>query len=194
VVSPTVTTVYTVTGTIPGCAVTASTSGTVNVNPLPSLSLSLNNPAFCLQQVSVGLLGNPSGGAFSGPFVSGSVFSPTAIGTYTIAYNYTNAATGCSNKVNTVVIVPNCVGIGELSFAGAPFTLYPNPAGDQVSVFFGTASPGRELEMFDSEGKKVMTVNAAEIAVKIDLGRLNKGMYFVKVQGQGGQGLRLIRD
>ncbi|MGH7452121.1 MAG: hypothetical protein ACRENG_12300, partial [bacterium] len=105
IASPAVTTTYTVTITEGNC--TATDQVTVTVNQPPSLFFDaagpffLSDPAFDLANV-VG----PSGGSFSGPGVSGTMFDPAVagVGTHTIIYSYTDG-NSCSNSASQNVTV-----------------------------------------------------------------------------------------
>ncbi|MBK9402471.1 MAG: hypothetical protein IPN36_17020 [Bacteroidetes bacterium] len=47
-------------------------------------------------------------GVFSGPFVTGNIFTPSTIGTYTICYTYTDSVV-CSNQIcNTINVIFCC--------------------------------------------------------------------------------------
>ncbi|MBE0642046.1 MAG: hypothetical protein IH599_08425, partial [Bacteroidales bacterium] len=85
-----------------------STSGTITVNPLPSVSLS-GLPEVCISSTPFPLTGGvPSGGSFSGPGVTGGVFSPAVgSGNHILTYAFTHPVTGCANTaMDTLVVHP----------------------------------------------------------------------------------------
>ena len=96
IVSPTVTTTYSV--TVDDGSNTASDNVTVTVNPLPVITFSLQSDV-CENAGPIELTATPSGGTFSGAGVTGNYFDPTGIvgGPYTITYTYTDA-NGCTNS------------------------------------------------------------------------------------------------
>jgi hypothetical protein len=100
---------YTVTGTsAQGC--TQSAQVTVQVLPLPSVTLSGLASTYQVNHPPVTLTGSPPGGVFSGPGISGNTFNPAAAGIggpYSITYTYTdaNGCTGSDVKQTTVI---NC--------------------------------------------------------------------------------------
>ncbi len=103
---PTITTLYTVTGTnlITGCETKSAI--TVFVNPLPIVNAGANL-IVCNQAIPVNLNGLPSGGIWTGPNVSSSgVFTPSGIDTVILTYSYTNSS-GCKNKDELELIVVN---------------------------------------------------------------------------------------
>src|SRR5690606_29073758 len=79
------------------------------------------------------LAGNPAGGIFSGPGVTGNSFDPATAGegTHTITYNYTDA-NGCSASATTTITVnplpvldagtypPVCVDAAAVTLVGSP--------------------------------------------------------------------------
>ena len=91
-----------------GC--TKSSVVTITVNPLPVVGFSGLASSYCSTSGTVTLTGNPSGGTFSGPGISGNSFDPAVAGVggpYTITYTYTNG-NGCTNVATQQVTVQNC--------------------------------------------------------------------------------------
>ena len=96
-------TTYTVNGTdVNGCAATDQVVITVTPGTPPTI-----NPAgpTCVSAGLVPLSGNPSGGTFTGPGVTGTNFNPATagIGTHTINYYYTSG--GCTGSATTDIVV-----------------------------------------------------------------------------------------
>jgi gliding motility-associated-like protein len=83
-----------------GCSNSTTTTITV-VNPA-AISAGTYSPV-CIDAPNIALVGNPSGGTFSGVGVSGSSFDPS-VGTQLITYNYTDPA-GCSGSGTTTITV-----------------------------------------------------------------------------------------
>lgn len=103
VVTPTTTTMYTVTCTLPtGCSSTATQTVTVN----PSATLSGLALSYNTTDPAVTMAGTPSGGVFSGPGVSGNTFDPAlaGVGTHTISYLPTGY---CIPATVTVIVTPS---------------------------------------------------------------------------------------
>lgn len=149
IVSPSSTTVYTVSGQASGCGVvTASNTAAVNVNPLPSVSISSVSPV-CINANTVSLSGSPAGGSFMGTGVSGSSFNPAAsgAGTFTLSYMYTDA-NSCSNTAMTSVAVHALPTVSIAPVAGPlctnspSFALSGSPAGGSFS---GTGVSGNDF-------------------------------------------------
>ncbi|MEP7169000.1 MAG: T9SS type A sorting domain-containing protein, partial [Bacteroidota bacterium] len=92
-----------------GCTNT-STSASITVNALPSVSFSGLAASYNVSASAATLTGSPAGGTFSGPGISGNVFTPSSAGVggpYTIIYFYTDA-NGCSNSSSHQTTVTNC--------------------------------------------------------------------------------------
>lgn len=58
--------------------------------------------------------------------------------------------------------------------------LYPNPAINEIRYDFADENPS-QIELFDIQGHKLRTINVNMPSGRIDISRLNKGTYFVKI-------------
>lgn len=103
--APTTNTTYTVSGnTSANCLLTGSI--TINVNPLPTVSINSLPNSFCINSNTIVLSGSPSGGVFSGLGVYQGVFTPSnaGVGSSTVMYSYTSAANCSATSVATVAV------------------------------------------------------------------------------------------
>lgn len=93
-----------------------SISGNVIVLDLPVVDFTGMDPLYCVNAPDVSLTGLPLGGVFTGPGISGGVFSPagTGTGTHQISYFFTDTNT-CSNSVSKIVVV---AGLPVVGFSG----------------------------------------------------------------------------
>ena len=132
-----------------GC--TNSSTQTVTVSSGPTVSFSGLLTSYCVNSSSSTLTGNPSGGVFTGPGISGNTFNPAVagVGTHTIYYIYTDAV-GCTGSSNQSVTVnslpsPTIVGLASAYCENAPtIILIGNPSGGTFSgpgVSGGSFSP-----------------------------------------------------
>lgn len=105
VASPNVTTVYTLTVTDQNGCVT-SDQVTINVNSLPTVSLTQPAPVCHLTSPVTLNTGLPVGGIYSGTGVSGGNFDPQTVspGTYNLNYTYTDA-NGCTDSAQSQILV-----------------------------------------------------------------------------------------
>lgn len=132
-VKPIVTTTYTVLAT-DGISY-ASSSVVIQVNPLPTVTLTGLSSAYCSNAASVNMVGSPVGGTFSGTGVIGSVFNPALAGpgNHTITYQYTNS-NGCTNYASTSVLINQT----PVAYAGADDTI----AFNTDTILYGSATGG----------------------------------------------------
>ncbi len=155
VVSPTVTTNYGITVTDNnGC--TDNDGVTIIVQDLPTVVFDLNDTLFCNTLDSVQLTATPLGGTFSGPAVTGSVFSPLLSdeGFHLLIYAFTDAA-GCSAVDSQFVTVEVCPGIRSIDELGS-LKVYPNPFDNTTTVSFKLDRAGTlDLKVVDLTGKEL---------------------------------------
>lgn len=179
VVTPTTSPVdYTVTGTdANNCSNTAV--ATVIVNAIPNVSLTLNPDLHCVTVNTVTLAGgSPSGGIFSGPGVTGGVFSPATVGvgSYTIMYSYTDG-NNCNAVATDIMTVNACTGIQTLN--ADVVSIYPNPSNGLVVI--KTPVLKAQVNVFDINGKKVFTQTTVSFETQLDLSHLANGVYQLNI-------------
>jgi hypothetical protein len=189
-VSPSSTTVYTVSGNLAGCSTPAVQTATVTVYALPSVNLALAMDVACVNNGPVNMNGTPAGGTYSGPGVSGNTFNPATAGTYTITYSYTNS-NGCTNASSKTITVELCTGLEEIN--GSGLVIYPNPAKETLSVKFGaTPDNNATVELYDAIGKMVVSQKATEQLVTLDVQSFAKGIYTLRIVSGNSQVVRRI--
>ena len=118
-VSPSSSKIYTIVSVTDGNGNTniGSGSATVNVKPLPEVSITGLNPAYSVDSDPVPLTGTPEGGTFSGPgvFSSTAMFYPNVAGTagspHAIVYTFTDGNTSCTNRDTAMVSVIEAQGV-----------------------------------------------------------------------------------
>ena len=179
------TTTYTLTGTdANGCVNTDQVI--VNVNPLPNVSTTPTSIGLICQNADpITLVGNPSGGTFSGNGVTGSSFDPSAagIGNQTITYSYTDA-NGCSNTTIIAAQVDACAGIEEQSLEGVE--LFPSP-NDGHFVITGL-DQGTEYRIYDSNGRLIVKDVVNSDPTNVTLPIVESGIYYLHSTKNGKQG------
>lgn len=179
-VSPSVTTVYTVSANTASCGLIVQTS-TVTVNTTPVVTMTAAANTSCASDSLVVLTGSPNGGVFTGTGVSGNNFDPTiGPGIYTITYNYTDPVSGCFASTAKTITVSACVGIKELNNSGN-FKLYPNPASDYL-ILNSANDNDLTFKVFDATGKLLIVKQLSGRSNRIDINSLAKGIYFIEAQ------------
>jgi hypothetical protein len=80
----------------------------------------------------------------------------------------------------------NRVNVGMKDIFASDFTVYPNPAGGQITVHFNSLTLNAQVEIFDLAGKLVKNTSSANASeLKIYLGELSEGSYFVRISANG---------
>lgn len=100
---------------------------------------------------------------------AGSLNDPNVSDYTTVAYIFNN----------------NGVSVSELSSSDNPFTLYPNPAGDNVSVRFAEGAGCEMVEIYSLDGRRCHAQNFN--LESIDLSGLSSGVYMMKVVMNNGE-------
>ncbi|MEO8768716.1 MAG: T9SS type A sorting domain-containing protein [Ferruginibacter sp.] len=140
-----------------GCSAT-SAAVVVTSNPLPSVSFSGLANIYATNAPAATLTGDPAGGTFSGPGISGNIFDPSiagAGGPYTITYTYTNA-NGCTNtsthqtNVGSACPLPSIPGSIATTSDGTSVCpgdtrTYTIPAVAAATYYTWTAPPGADI-------------------------------------------------
>ncbi|MCA6362702.1 MAG: T9SS type A sorting domain-containing protein [Bacteroidetes bacterium] len=165
----------------------------VTVNPLPVVTLTLMQDSFCTNQPSASVLsgGSPAGGVWSGPGVSGNLFTPSVAGPglHTIAYTYTDT-NACSNVATEVVFVDICNGVSTINTG--EFAVYPNPAHDMVIISLGEEHEVKTISLYDMTGRLLLreAVNN-RTQVQLSLNGLENGVYLIRA---GNHLVKLVKE
>jgi hypothetical protein len=181
VVSPTVPTSYSVTGTsTAGClSVNTATSYPYTMLAKPTVSLNSTFSTMCTSSTggsTIGLIGTPAGGVYSGVSVTGSTFNaPATAGTYTTVYTYTNSTTTCTNSATKTITVAVCTGLEELSLNGK-INIYPNPNNGEFTLIVPESG---NYSIINSIGQTIKTIEVKEDAQTISINGLADGIYYV---------------
>ncbi|MFH2094792.1 MAG: gliding motility-associated C-terminal domain-containing protein, partial [Bacteroidota bacterium] len=112
----------------------ADTQIVVNVYSPPVLSINYSN-YICEDASPITLTGNPPGGTFSGPGVTGNTFNPVAAGgdgDYTITYSYAGVCPASQDSVIHVMPLPTAIFTAQSVCVNDPSTI----------TYTGTTTPG----------------------------------------------------
>ncbi len=177
VASPNSTTTYTATAASPaGC--TSSSTVDVIVNPLPTVTCGGPYGPLCVNTGTVTLSGDPAGGTWSGPGVSGNVFDPAvaAAGSHVLTYNFTDG-NGCTSSCTTTIVVngvPNVTAgaYGPYCSVDLPVSLGGTPNG---GIWSGNGVSGNSFD--PSSGTSALTytytdgngcTNSSQTSITVD--------------------------
>ena len=177
-VTPTVTTSYSVTGTNTfGCKDLASTS--ITVFALPSVSTSVNRSSICVKE-SETITAN---GATSYSWSTGAsgaqvVISPTvnAVYSYTVIGTNTN---NCNASAVQTVSVGLCTDLETISGRSINVKAYPNPNNGSFYIELNAAC---YLSVKNQLGQELLSKNMHEGINEIDLQNFPSGIYLVSIQ------------
>ncbi|MFN3404907.1 MAG: T9SS type A sorting domain-containing protein [Cytophagaceae bacterium] len=167
-----------------GCGSSAESLRFITVNNLPSVTFSpMMN--VCNTAGPFALFGgDPEGGAYSGPGVSGGQFNPSSagIGTHSLLYTYTDNNL-CSRSATSQITVDVCTGnLGQADINSV--TVQPNPFSNHAVMFIPkTVKPENAyLYIFNMEGilvKTIQDINTNEVIISSE--NLASGMYFFQL-------------
>jgi hypothetical protein len=176
--TPASTVSYTVTGIdAQGCMDTETV--TVMVNTLPNVSALTNNTLLCTGQTVTLTAGGANTYTWSTNEASMSIsVNPTITTNYTVTGTDAN---GCENSAVITQSVSLCTGIAKAVEANGPvMNVYPNPFQDHITILTGTTTGN--LKIVDVLGKVVYEAEVKGDDVRINLGHLNSGVYYVVVK------------
>jgi hypothetical protein len=99
-------------------------------------------------------------------------------GTHTISYTYTDG-NGCSASATDNVIVDPCTGVNEsISLDGV--SVFPNPFTTLLTIT-RIASDEVTVNIFDTEGRLVMSKQTSGTKIEIETAELANGIYSVQL-------------
>lgn len=181
--TPTINTTYSVVGTAANSC-TSSAMVTITVNAKPSVSLSAASNTACLMGSPIILTGSPAGGIYSGPNITGNSLNPTATGTFTPVYSFTNAA-GCSNTASTSIVVKVCTDIVSQTAKSTALKVYPNPNLGAFTIETGNTIV-KTIEMTDLTGRIVYTQTTSAETIQMNVVDLANGVYHLRIHSENG--------
>lgn len=181
---------------VSGCNSITSTAGTLIVNPLPVVSISVSPYVSLTTGLSTTLTATstPASNVFSW-YLNNNIIASATTGTLVVNYpdtgNYKATVTdanGCTNESNVIAIHDSLVNIAFI---------YPNPNNGHFFVRFkGTSFNGqpRIITMYDAKGARVYQSNhAANISyqeMEVHAEHLSTGAYMLVLSDAAGNVLR----
>lgn len=166
-----------------GCGSVTSTGAIFTVNAFPVISFSPTS-VVCVSDAAFSLGATPSGGAFSGPGVSGSTFTPSVAGVGAKIVTYTATNAGCQSVMSRTIQVNECAE-RHLTLSQFPAVLvYPVPNNGSFNIRLNTDLYTKlSIRVFNSMGQMVKTQEAAGLAygsvIPVNLFNVPNGTYHV---------------
>jgi PKD repeat protein len=179
VVTPSATTVYSVTGTNASC--TNSTTAMVTINPLPNVSATTANSMICDGDATA-LNGN---GAVTYTWSTAATTQSISVSpSVTTSYTVTGTdANGCVNSGQLNLIVSWCTSVKELKAGNSDIVIYPNPTSG-IIFLRSNLNEAHEVMVFNALGQRIQRTRLnAETA--IDLSKEANGIYQVIILDNG---------
>jgi hypothetical protein len=157
---------------------------TVNLTPPASATLTSSQSTACAGGNTIALTGSPSGGVYTGSFVTGNSFTPASVGNYSVSYTYTDS-NGCSATDTKSINVISCTtGLSNLTTSNFNVELYPQPAKDLVNISLNNFYESSiEIKITDITGKMVRLENLIVRNNKtlIETSELSNGVYILQL-------------
>ncbi|MFY8138582.1 MAG: PKD domain-containing protein [Flavobacteriales bacterium] len=172
-----------------GCDSTIVTTLNVLDNPIVTF-IGPNETLYCDLDLPVVLVGDPAGGVFTGPGMSGNIFNPAiaGVGAHTITYTYTDPNV-CSGEATLALQVEICEGVGERGLTDV--IIYPNPSNGLFTV--SGLEKGQWLRIYDSAGKLVHEQLIGSTFEQVIASNLATGNYVLRSVKDGEEGaLRFV--
>jgi PKD repeat protein len=191
IVSPTGTTVYTVTGSVGSCNSTPK-NATVTVVASPTLTASSNNTLICTGYTStLTVTGNASSYTWS-PAASLSSSTGTMVAaspTATTIYTVTATLGACTSTTSVTQNVSLCTGIANV-VSSDEVNVFPNPSNGVFTLAYGSNVDEVNVIVINALGQTIKAETAKNISeLSIDLTKMSKGVYYLKASTKDGSKL-----
>lgn len=171
-----------------GCSGTATTN--VTVNPLPQVTFIGLNASYTKNDPPSTLVGNPSGGNFTGDGVSGNTFNPSLAAnpsSVNVVYVYTDI-NGCTSATCNSSVITGIIS-SDNGDADLKARIYPNPSDVNFNLEFNLEKSKQvSIEVIDVMGQIVFSQNKnmskGSNIIALDLSDQSVGIYFVQLKGK----------
>ena len=192
VVSPTVSSFYTVTGTdASGCRTAPGAIASVTVNPLPTVTIVAGTDQFCegdlLTMTAAGAATYTWSTMQISPVVSvvaGAIVNATVTGT---------DLNGCTNTATIQQTSALCTGF-EVKIAGE-FYLFPNPCSGMLNVRSLSNTPIRRITVANVLGEILTDIQLEDNTTKVDMSQFSPAIYLVTVETSAGvRRMKVIKE
>ena len=191
-VSPLSTSVYTITGELPGCNYQSVQTATVTVNMTPTVSITSSGTLICVGQTPT----LTAFGATSYTWSTTQVANPIVINPATTSnYTVTGASLqGCQGVAVITISVSPCTGLAENNGRELSLEVYPNPFTGVFTIRYANQN-GEEVTVLNALGAIVYQVRLSEERTEIALPYEAGGIYFVQIKtAQGVVTKKIVKE
>lgn len=189
-VTPSVTSVYTVSGTSTLTSCSSQATHTITVFNLPTLNIVGNNTVCAGVSTTLSASGAPTYTWSNGSNTNSIVVAPSTNTVYSVS-----GSNNCGTSTSSItVVVTNCTGFANQTMNNELIKIYPNPANSIVTI-----NCGGELlysfELTDLTGRLISKNSELKGSHSFNVSELNNGIYQVKVSTQEGTAvLKLVKE
>ncbi|MDI1353789.1 MAG: T9SS type A sorting domain-containing protein, partial [bacterium] len=178
VVSPAITSNYTITGKNQyNCA--SQSFATVSVMPVPSLSIFASPEVVCRGEKSTLTVFGADSYVWNNASTSSSlIVIPLSNNTYSVTGFYVN---GCKSSSSHTLTVNECLGLHSVHLPERDFAVYPNPTSGEFVIEVDRDS---EIVIVNMIGEVVLTQFIQRGLNSFELGTQDKGVYFIYIKGK----------
>ena len=81
---------------------------------------------------------------------------------------------------------PDPIGISDLGFPISDFTVYPNPADDELTVTSKQFGENSEIKIIDADGRFCFQAPNTKLPAQIDVSNYPNGIYFLQLKSKDG--------
>lgn len=184
IISPTITTNYSVTGTNTLLGCTSSTNYIQQVNPNPIINTSTSTSTICVgQSATLNAVGASNYNWLPGGNGSSITISPTVTTSYSVVG--TNSITGCSNTSTITQFVSKCLSVLNNSISQMDITIYPNPHQGQLYV---DNLESNSILVYNVLGQKINTTlkRLNEKTSEIIFDKASQGVFVIQIFDEHG--------
>jgi hypothetical protein len=182
--------VYTVSCNPMGVTTPIVRTFTVISTPPASATLTSSQSTACAGGNTIALTGSPSGGTYTGSFVTGNTFNPSSTGNYSVSYTYTDS-NGCSATDTKSINVITCpTGINNITASNFNAELYPQPTKDIVNInLINSFNKNIEARIIDLTGKEIekKELEVSQGKTQFSISHLPNGIYILQLKNSQGQ-------
>jgi len=180
IVTPTITSSYSVTGTsTEGCVSANPAISSVTVNNLPSVAVVSSSTLLCSGETATLTASGAITYTWSTNATGTSISdTPTLTTTYTVTGEDVN---GCTNTAFITQSVSTCAGIKAQNNQSYEIKVYPNPSNGMVNVKFETINEHLTIEVYNTLGQLILNHKVESVTNVLNLSDKKNGLYIVKV-------------
>jgi hypothetical protein len=185
IVSPTVTTSYSVSGTSSaGCISSGFAVSNVTVNATPDISVSSSSSLICIgETATLTATGTNSYSWSTGSNTSTTIVSPTVTTTYTLTGTNLN---GCQKTVTITQVVSPCTALEKnFNTNSTSVSVFPNPTSSELNIQFNSFNESTAIEIYNVLGELVLKTNPTRSSSIIKADQLSKGIYQIRITQSG---------